>query len=77
MPPQDYEWVLDGRPSSLDDEGLPMGERRANPFYWDSDTRHKWAQFVKGSRATAVRDWWDMDNVEEAPAQLDNIDWNS
>lgn len=59
--------------------GFPVGESRANPMYWDEDTRRTWADFVSGSKSTLVRQdaWWDVGDVEQGDRRVENVDWNS
>ena len=59
--------------------GFPMGESRANPMYWDEDTRRTWATFVSGSKSTLVRQdaWWDIADVQQQDSRVDNVDWNA
>ena len=59
--------------------GFPSGESRANPMYWDEDTRRTWASFVSGSKSMLVRQdaWWDVADVEQRDRRVENVDWNS
>lgn len=65
--------------SSLMRAGLPVGEARANPYYWDNETQAEWAAFVSGSKSSLVRQeaWWDIADVEERDQPVDDIDWNA
>lgn len=60
--------------------GLPLGEARANPNYWDDETRSMWAAFVSGSKSGLVREeaWWDIADVDVRDEQVENnVDWNA
>lgn len=59
--------------------GLPVGEARANPYYWDEGTAAAWAAFVSDSKSSLVRQdaWWDIADVDERDQQVDNVDWNA
>ena len=59
--------------------GFPTGESRANPMYWDEDTRRTWADFVSCSKSTLVREdaWWDVSEVEQRDRRVENVDWNA
>ena len=59
--------------------GFPTGESRANPMYWDEDTRRTWADFVSSSKSTLVKvdAWWDVSDVEQRNRRVENVDWNA